>query len=134
MGYFSRKALELEELRIIRPDPSYPSEENVLHWHLAELLDRLEELNEIRPHDPMHPLYDRYFYEDSIVHYYEDPNTVQGVLRAIAEVKELIAKQELELQEQQRFLSAVRDTGADPDGQIVFVGIFLPMIEHVVFV
>lgn len=104
----------------------------MLYFRLAELVDRLEELDEVRPHDPMHPLYDRYFYEDHLTHYYEEPHTVQGILSAIDEVKELITRREKAEDEERRLIAAIRDTGADPNGQIVFVGMFLPFLETAV--
>lgn len=132
MGYYSRKSVEIEEQRVCLPDHSYPSEENMLYFRLAELVDRLDELDAVRPRDPMHPLYDRYFYQDHLIHYYEEPHTVQGILRAIDEVKELIWQREKAEDEERRLIAAIRDTGADPNGQIVFVGMFLPFLETAV--
>ena len=125
MGYFSRKAVEIEERRRFEPNGNDLPEADVLKFRLAELQDRLDELNEIRSLDVMSPRYDRYFYEDHITHYGEEPNTVQGILRAMAEIKELIAEQEQKRQEWQRLVSSVRKTGADPYGQLVFVNVFL---------
>lgn len=87
MGYFSEFAIEdhWEER-----EPSYPSRRETLQYFLEDLEAKLEELDEERPHDPMDPYYDRYFYSDYIVHYYENPSTVQDVLYCIREVTELI--------------------------------------------
>lgn len=125
MGYFSRKAVEIQERRRFEPDGNYLPEADTLKFRLAELQDRLDELNELRSLDVMSPRYDRYFYEDYITHYGEEPNTVQGILRAMAEIRELIAEQEQKRQEWQRLVSSVRKTGADPYGQFAFVNVFL---------
>ena len=87
MGYFSELAIEdhWEER-----EPSYPSRREILQYFLEDLEAKLEELDEERPHDPMDPYYDRYFYSDYIVHYYENPSTVQDILYCIREVTELI--------------------------------------------
>lgn len=87
MGYFSELAIEdhWEER-----EPSYPSRRETLQYFLEDLEAKLEELDEERPHDPMDPYYDRYFYSDYIVHYYENPSTVQDILYCIREVTELI--------------------------------------------
>ena len=87
MGYFSELAIEdhWEER-----EPSYPSRRETLQYFLEDLEAKLDELDAERPHDPMDPYYDRYFYSDCIIHYYENPNTVQDVLFCIREVKELI--------------------------------------------
>ena len=71
-------------------EPSYPSRRETLQYFLEDLEAKLDELDAERPHDPMDPYYDRYFYSDCIIHYYENPNTVQDVLFCIREVKELI--------------------------------------------
>ena len=64
MGYFSELAIEdhWEER-----EPSYPSRRETLQYFLEDLEAKLEELDEERPHDPMDPYYDRYFYSDYIV-------------------------------------------------------------------
>ena len=87
MGYFSELAIEdhWEER-----EPSYPSRRETLQYFLEDLEAKLDELEEKRPHDPMDPYYDRYFYSDCIIHYYGNPSTVQDVLFCIREVKELI--------------------------------------------
>lgn len=87
MGYFSELAIEdhWEER-----EPSYPSRRETLQYFLEDLEAKLEELDEERPHDPIDPYYDRYFYSDYIVHYYENPSTVQDILYCIREVTELI--------------------------------------------
>ncbi len=87
MGYFSEFAIEdyWEER-----EPSYPSRRETLQYFLENLEAKLDELDAERPHDPMDPYYDRYFYSDCIIHYYENPNTVQDVLFCIREVKALI--------------------------------------------
>ena len=69
MGYFSELAIEdhWEER-----EPSYPSRRETLQYFLEDLEAKLDELDAERPHDPMDPYYDRYFYSDCIIHYYEN--------------------------------------------------------------
>ena len=87
MGYFSELAIEDPwEAR----EPSYPSRRETLQYFLEDLEAKLDELDAERPHDPMDPYYDQYFYSDCIIHYYENPSTVQDVLFCIREVAELI--------------------------------------------
>lgn len=126
MGYFSEKAIEIEERAARSYDWSYPSRIDRLQFQLEDLQDRLAELEEIRPHDPLDPLYDRYFYEDYIAHYNESPNTVQGLLRAIREVKELIRVEEEKQNNHSIFYLTALLTGADQDGQCVLLDAFAP--------
>ena len=87
MGYFSELAIEDHwEDR----EPSYPSRRETLQYFLEDLETNLDELDAERPHDPMDPYYDRYFYSDYIVHYYENPSTVQDIINCIRGVAELI--------------------------------------------
>ena len=130
MGYFSQLALTMNERQSFRPDASYPSEINYLELRLGELYNQLEELNAFRPHDPMHPLYDRYFYEDHLPNPYEIPNTVQGVLSAIREAEEMLAKHTRKEENYRQFISAVEHTGAAPDGQYVILCAFLAAAQN----
>lgn len=130
MGYFSQLALTLDERQSFRPDASYSSEINYLELRLGDLYNQLEELNAFRPHDPMHPLYDRCFYEDHLPNPYEIPNTVQGVLSAIRVVEETLAKRTRQEEEYRQFISAVENTGTAPDGQYVILCAFLPAAQN----
>lgn len=87
MGYFSELAIDKHEYE---REPSYPTPRQTLEFYLEDLNLKLDELEEERPHDPLDPYFDRYFYSDYIVHYYENPNTVQDVLYCIREVEELL--------------------------------------------
>lgn len=87
MGYFSELAIDqyIEER-----EPGYPTRRDTLQYYLEDLEAKLEEIEEKRPHDPMDPFYDRYFYSNCIVHYYENPSTVQDILFCLREVTELL--------------------------------------------
>ena len=84
MGYFSNAMIGLS---VLDNDRSYPSELETLLYFWEDLTAKLEELDEVRPHDPMDPEYDKYFYSDGMVHYYENPSTVQDVLFALRELE-----------------------------------------------
>lgn len=87
MGYFSSREahVHMEER-----EPSYPTRRETLQYFLEDLEEALEELGQTRPRNMLDPLFDRSFYSDHIVHYYEQPGTVQDILFCIEEVKELI--------------------------------------------
>lgn len=85
----------------------------------------------ICPKDVLHPMYDCRFYADHITEQYEMPMTIQGVLRAIEAVKETLEDRKLRETERYRFVASILDSGATPDGQIVMVSVFLPLIEAV---
>lgn len=87
MGYFSSWEIHVH---MEEREPSYPTRRETLQYFLEDLEEKLEELDEKRPHDMLDPLFDRHFYSDHIVHYYENPSTVQDVLFCIEEVKDLI--------------------------------------------
>ena len=84
MGYFSNAMIGLS---VLHDDPSYPSERETLRYFWEDLTENLEVLGEVRPRDPMDPEYDRYFYSDCIVHYYENPSTVQDILFGLKEIE-----------------------------------------------
>lgn len=69
MGYFSRKAAELHDRGW--PDRSYPSRRETLQYYLEDLTQALEILNDSRPQDRLHQLYDRNFYSNGRYRYYE---------------------------------------------------------------
>ena len=64
MSYFSGRAQAMDDMRSTAWDRSYLADDEMLQWKLEDLKDRLSDLEECRPRDPLHPLYDRYFYED----------------------------------------------------------------------
>ena len=123
MGYYSQAATTAEYTSR-QPDFLHPQAGNSLRLRLSELQVQLEVLEAIRPHDRMHPLYDRFFYSDFACD--EFPDTVQGLLQAIAEVKDEIFQQDILGLEEQRLLASIRNTGADQNGQVVFAAVFLP--------
>lgn len=93
MGYFSARepTVHMEER-----EPGYPSRRDTLRYFLEDLEEALEELRERRPFDREDPLFDRSFYSDYIVHYYENPSTVQDILFCIAEVEDLLYAMDVE--------------------------------------
>ena len=123
MGYYSQAAVTATYTSN-QPDFLHPQAGNSLRLRLSELQVQLEELEASRPHDRMHPFYDRFFYSDFVCD--EFPHTIQGLLQAIAEVKEEIARQDILWLEEQHLLASIRNTGADQNGQVVFAAIFLP--------
>jgi len=97
MGYYPNRAIEEQEAAAqMYVDRTYPSRRETLEYYLEDLTGMLERLDEMRPHDPMHPQYDKFFCSTGRYRYYEvmwaeDPApTVEDVLAAIAEVKDLI--------------------------------------------
>ena len=128
MGYFSEKAIEIEEREARSYDWSYLSWIDCLQFQLEDLQDRLAELEELRLRDPLDPHYNRFFYEDHIAHYNESPNTVQGLLQAIKEVEALIRAEEEKQNQHSIFWFTTLLTGADQDGQCVLLDAFAPPI------
>lgn len=126
MGYFSELDIDLAWRKAQVHDCCYPSETAYLQNRLDYLQDCLDALNETRPHDPLHPLYDRYFYMDHISDCYEEPTTVQGLLQAISELEAKIAKEESQQNKKALFYLTALLTGADQDGQCVLIDVFAP--------
>lgn len=87
MGYFSSREIRVH---MDEREPSYPTRRETLQYFLEDLEGALEELGEKRPRDMRDPLFDRNFYSDHIVHYYENPKTVRDILFCIEEVESLI--------------------------------------------
>ena len=56
---------------------------------------------------------------------------ITPTLRAIEAVKETLEDRKLRETERYRFVASILDSGATPDGQIVMVSVFLPLIEAV---
>ena len=132
MGHFSQRAITTGSSRSYRrADGCDIFSIDPLQLYLEDLYAAQDELASICPKEPLHPLYDYYFYEDHVTERYEIPTTVQGVLRAIDAVKEELENRKLCEAEQNRLVSSILDSGATPDGQIVMVGVFLPFIEAV---
>ncbi len=132
MGHFSQRAITTGSHRSYRrADGCDIFSMDPLQLYLEDLYAVQDELASICPKEPLHPLYDRCFYEDYITERYEMPTTIQGVLRAINSVKEELEDRKLRETEQNRLVASILDSGATPDGQIVMVGVFLPLIEAV---
>lgn len=94
MGYFSRKAAAVRERAENLPDRSCPSREMSLQFLLDHLIGKLEALNETRPRNALHPLYDGYFFESAPVCAYDESDTVQGLRRAIEITRDMIRQEE----------------------------------------
>jgi len=96
MGYFSELAAEnMHRYNYDRERPAFhyssevPKIEHLEFYH-SHLQNKLAELEEKRPRDPLHPDYDRMTCANVICHYYEEPETIQEALYAIEEVEDLI--------------------------------------------
>lgn len=127
MGYYSEKALELEARGARTYDWNTPPKIELLRQQVGELQDQLAEMDDIRPHDPLDPLYDLYFYEDYITHYNENPHTVQGLLRGIREIETRILEEEAKKNYTIFYFTAMM-TGTDQDGQCVLLDAFEPPV------
>lgn len=125
MGYFSECAIDYAKAASYeRVDYSYPTKQETLNYYLEDLTSALEKLDEERPHDPLHPEYDRYFYSAGEYRYFEvlwaERVTVQDLLAAIAEVQELIrvaGQENVDVVDNDDIIS----------GQITMVGFFHPL-------
>mgnify|MGYP000009456907 FL=1 len=125
MGYFSECAIDyVQSASYERVDYSYPTKQETLNYYLEDLTSALEKLDEERPHDPLHPEYDRYFYSTGKYRYFEvlwaERVTVQDLLAAIAEVQELIrvaGQENIDVVDNDDIIS----------GQITMVGFFHPL-------
>ena len=132
MGHFSQRAITSGDSQSNRrADGCDMLSVDPLQLHLDHLYAVHNELTSICPKDPLDPLYDCYVYEDHIAEQYEMPMTIQGVLRAIEAAKEGLEDRKLRETERNRFVASILDSGATPDGQIVMVNVFLPLIEAV---
>lgn len=127
MGYFSELDISMEERNAQKIDRSYPSPYEQLEYHLEDLIARLDILNERRPHDSMHPCYDRYFYASFGAVDAEYPDTVQGLVAAINETTKQIHKLQRKQKLYIRLQKALAEAGATPDGQLVVTSLFLPL-------
>ena len=132
MGHFSQRAITTGDSRSYRrADGCDILSVDPLQLHLDHLYAVYDELTSICPKDVLHPMYDCRFYVDHITEQYEMPMTIQGVLRAIEAAKEGLEDRKLRETEQNRLVASILDSGATPDGQIVMVSVFLPLIEAV---
>ena len=94
VGYFSNCAIDHEEAAAFeRAAGSYPTRQETLNYYLETLTMALEELGGGHPHDPFPSEYDSSSRPTRRYRYFEVPwakPTVQDLLAAIAEVRELI--------------------------------------------
>lgn len=118
MGYFSELDLE-QRYYSHKPEPTRLQK---LETKLLNLREQLEDLEELRPHDPLDPMFDRWFYADSI----DDLSTAQGLLRAIRAVETQIANEQNYEADPYRWWSSVLKDGETPDGQVVLTQFFYP--------
>lgn len=121
MGWYSELDIELQ----YRED-RFSDRLDALVNQREFLIDRLEELDSMRPRDPFDPMYDQYFYSDHTAELWELPTTVQGVL----EVVRLIDKEiriEGEKATHLEFLHTVLHAGETPEGQLVLSAKLFPM-------
>ena len=125
MGFFSELDVDLQSREIDIVDPEL---ERLLRWCEA-LEKRWDELDKIRPQDPVDPLYDLYYYADHETEADEVPWTIQGVLQALREVDRQILAYEAEQRMRIEQLQAVLESGAEPDGQIVLAAKLFPIEE-----
>ena len=130
MGYFSQRAIITKNC-YSRSDSCDLPDTDPLRLYLDILHEKLDELIDVSPHAPKHPGYDRCFYEDHIPELYEMPTTIQGVLWAIQITEREIERQKSREVERQKLMASVLNSGETPDGQIVIIGIFLPIAERV---
>ncbi|MEI3129051.1 MAG: hypothetical protein V8T09_07820 [Oscillospiraceae bacterium] len=125
MGYFSNYTPDSNPTGLFeRSVCSYPSRLETLNYYLDDLTSALETVDQNRPHNQLHPEYDRCFYSSGRYRYYEvlwaEQVSVQDLLAAIAEVQELIRNAEQEAAE-------TVDNNGDIPGQIAMVGFFIPL-------
>ena len=118
MGYFSELDLE-RRLYGTKPEPTRLQR---LERRLKDLKEQLLELEDIRPHDPLDPLFDQWIYMDQI----GDLNTAQGLLQAIHEVELQIIEETCRETDLFTWWSSVLKDGETPEGQVVLTQFFYP--------
>lgn len=136
MGYFSRKALELEEYKQKRMEIADSSREERLQQRLEELKGSLERLMELCLDDEWNYNFHRCFFEDYVMHYQDDVSlfgnedglyerySVQGLLRSIREIEEMLNEISEEKNNSIRTIISIFLTGALPDGQLALSDAF----------
>ena len=139
MGYFSRLAVDLIEKREKEQAKACPKEIDLININLNALYSMLYTLEEIRPHEPLDPLYDYYYYEDYIIGPYDDPCayvcedmprnkcTIQGVMRAIKELEEQLELHKQKESEDLIFRLHIALADETPNGQRVLYDAFNPI-------
>lgn len=128
MGYFSNYTPDSNPTGLFeRSVCGYPSRLETLNYYLDDLTSALETVDQNRPHNQLHPEYDRCFYSSGRYRYYEvlwaEQVSVQDLLAAIAEVQELIRGAG------QENVDVVDNDDIIP-GQIAMVGFFHPLTFH----
>lgn len=129
MGYFSSLDASLSQRGTLYLDHSYPVE-NTLETQLEILQERLAELDAVRPHDRMDPLYDRYI---SGADYYTDEygptESVEDLYAKIYAVKMKLLEKYLARWRWENEINSIKKTGATKAGQLAMISVFLPEWE-----
>lgn len=90
MGYFSNYTPDSNPTGLFeRSVCGYPSKLETLNFHLDDLTSALETVDQNRPHNQLHPEYDRCFYSSGRYRYYEVLWAEQVSVRALLKIKEL---------------------------------------------
>lgn len=129
MGYFSKVDLALQEAEY-RSQRQHAKKMDALKQRLEYLQEQFEALEDSRPHDPLDPMYDRYFYADHITEPYELAKTAEGLYEAITLVLEEMAAQKNYFQKSQEWLKTIAETGSTPEGQIVLSPVLFPLEQY----
>ena len=121
MAYFS--CLEIERREVDKEDVQNRREEK-LRRRLMFLEERLAIMEDRRPRDPLHPLFDRYFYTE----FYYGQEAVQSILEEIDRVQEALQEYETAAERMRYLLESVCATGATPEGQYAVAAVFAPIL------
>ena len=126
MGYFSNRAVAL--LYEADDHKSYRNAEftrrSTLEYYLETLTAKLERIEAACPDDPLNQFYDRFYYSRSNRRYFQNPQTVQELLYAISEVKELIYEldcEEILTREKKAHIAEFEQLSQVSDGQILMI-------------
>ncbi len=125
MGFFSELNIRIEACKSSKNYETL----DALRSYRAFLSDRLIELESLLPCDSLDPMYDRYYYSDHVEEIGELPTTVQGTAKLIRRIDGKIAKLEVSAQNHVDFLSAIMETDAAPNGQLVLSAGVFPLEE-----
>ena len=132
MGYFS----ELDYMQHEETEWSNQTTVRQVADRIDCLNERLNDMEDRYPRDMCDPGFDRAFYSECLSGTCEDLNTLQGVLREIRNMEELlrIAEQEeqraaKEQRERVNWKNTILETGATPDYQIVLLSAFFPVAD-----
>ena len=127
MGYYSNLSVTLQQKNSDWIDHSCPLEDT-LETRLVTLQEQLLELDAIRPHNRMDPMYDRYFSSEYYTDEYGPTETVQDLLVKIQNVKLQLIERLLARWKHEADLRVIKETGATLDGQMTIVSVFVPSL------